>query len=362
MLHKLGSTGDTGMAAGELGSLARAPAGDRPASCRHEVGAAVFGVSLGLESECREFADFVARNYHAFLGEVPVCPDVRVRFGQGAGERARSRRKGMRAAGMGLYFDDRALFWENEFGFAILVEPDAAGGFGIHAYHFDLDRESDPDLRARNLQRSMRWALHFPVFSLLSERYDLRLVHASAVARDSGRALVFCGLNKVGKSTLSAFLARREGYSFMTDNFLLAGPEAVFGFPETLRLGPESLGQLGVQATGSTIYGKHHLALPPDGIRLKGDPAACFFVTNGAKLEATPMDAGRASSLIAGLDDYLGEFPRHSFMAALPLLPAVSMRPVAASDPVLRRRPWYRLSLPKDWRLGDAKELVEACI
>ena len=341
---------------------AQAQTGLRAGWCVREVGADVFGIRVGLESECREFADFVARNYRAFVGEVPAYPDVHVRFGQGAGERARTRRDGMRSAGMGLYFDDRALFWENEFGFAILVVPDAAGGFEVDAYHFDLDRESDPDLRARNLQRSMRWALHFPLFTLLSERRNLRLVHASAVARQDGRALVFCGLNKVGKSTLSAFLARGEGYSFMTDNFLLAGPEAVFGFPESLRLGPESLARLGVPATRSTVYGKHHLALPPEAISLKGDPAACFFVTNGAKLEATPMDAGRASRLIAGLDDYLGEFPRHSYLAALPLLPTVSTRPAATGDPVLWRRPWYRLSLPRDWRLDDAKELVEACI
>ena len=350
------------MAAGQHGCAAQAPAGLRPGSCIREVGAAVFGVSLGLESDCPAFADFVARNYRAFLGEVSASADVRVRFGPGAGERARGRRNGMGAAGMGLYFDDRGLFWENEFGFAILIEPDAAGGFEIDAYHFDLDRETDPDLRARNLQRSMRWALHFPLFSLLSERHGLRLVHASAVAREDGRAVVFCGLNKVGKSTLGAFIARCDGYSFMTDNFLLAGPESVFGFPESLRLGPESLARLGVPANGTTVYGKHHLALPPETISLKSDPAACFFVTNGAKLEAPPMDTARANCLIAGLDDYLGEFPRHSFMAALPLLPAVSMRPVAASDPVLRRRPWYRLSLPKDWRLGDAKELIEACI
>jgi len=338
--------------------------------------ACCFGVTLRLDSEDPDFTAFAARNYRAFLDVPAAAPDISVRFGPRAGAAARDRKAAMSRLGMGLHIDGDSLYWENAFGFSALVTPRGDGGFEVLAYHFDLEREHDPDLRARNHQRSLRWALHFPLFQCLGARARLRLVHASALAlpdRTGGdRALVFCGLNGVGKSTLAAFLARQPGYRFMTDNFLLTDGSAVYGFPEVLRLDPAALAKLGLTPEdGNTVYGKHHLSLAPEDICLRAEPAACFLVTNGEALSLEPLDAVLADRALAGLHAYLGEFPEQSYLAALPLLPAAGSCPGGPrSDggasgegaPLLSERPWYRLSLPLDWRLADVKELVESCI
>lgn len=329
--------------------------------------AACFGIALQVESEDPAFEAFVARNYRSFLGALSARPDIEVRFGPRAGQAARDRKAGMASLGMGLHFDNASLYWENDFGFSLLVTPGSEGGldggFAVEAYHFDLERETDPDLRARNHQRSMRWAIHFPLFVLLGERAGLRLAHASALARNDARALVFCGLNKVGKSTLAAFLAQQAGYRFMTDNFLLADEGSVYGFPEALRLDPDSLARLGLApAPETTVYGKHHIEVGPEDTCLQADPAAVFLVTNGPSLFAEPLDAGKALRTLAGLHGYLGEFPEQSFLAGLPLLGGAGPVQPGCETTVLSRRPWYQLSLPKDWELGDVKELVESCI
>lgn len=326
------------------------------------IGADCFGVTLRLESEDPDFEAFVARNYRPFAAQPAAQPDVRVRFGPAAGGRARQAKCGMAALGMGLHFDSDSLYWENEFGFAVEVTPTRDEGFEVEAYHFDLERETDPDLRARNHQRAMRWALHFPLFRLLAARRGMALVHASALARD-GRALVFCGLNKVGKSTLAAYLARQPGYRFMTDNFLLADGTAVYGFPETLRLAPGSLDRLGIDGeAGRTVYGKHHIEIGPEETCLEADPAAFFLVSNGATLAAAPLPAARALETLSGLHSYLGEFPEQSYLSGLPLLPGVATAQPNGKASVLADRPWFRLSLPLDWALADVKELVESCI
>ena len=216
-------------------------AGVRSATTRHDreahdretegsrLDARCFGVSLRLDSEDPDFTAFAARNYRAFLGAPAGRPDISVRFGPRAGAAARARKAAMSRLGMGLLVDSESLYWENAFGFSVLVTPRGEGGFEVLAYHFDLERERDPDLRARNHQRSLRWALHFPLFHCLGARKGLSLLHASALGFDDGagcdRALVFCGMNGVGKSSLAAFLAGQPGYRFMTDNFLLAARE-----------------------------------------------------------------------------------------------------------------------------------------
>ncbi len=341
-----------------------------------QLDASCFGTTLRLDSEDPDFTAFAARNYRAFLDASVAKPDIAVRFGPRAGTTARGRRDAMSRLGMGLNIDGENLYWENAFGFSILVTPRGDGGFEVLAYHFDLERERDPDLRARNHQRSLRWALHFPLFHCLGTRARLRLVHASALAvgdnAGADRALVFCGLNGVGKSTLAAFLARQPGYRFMTDNFLLTDERRVYGFPEVLRLDPAALAKLGLAPEGgTTVYGKHHLSLAPEAICLRAEPAACFLITNGEALSLEPLDGVLAGRALAGLHAYLGEFPEQSYLAALPLLPAAGPCPGGARSDggasgdwasLFSDRPWYRLSLPLDWRLADVKELVESCI
>ena len=117
-----------------------------------------------------------------------------------------------------------SLYWENAFGFSVLVTPRGDGGFEVLAYHFDLERERDPDLRARNHQRSLRWALHFPLFDASAPAPAAPAPRQRAGGpRTPPRALVFCGLNGSASRPWRPFWPGRPGLP-LHDRQLPAGP------------------------------------------------------------------------------------------------------------------------------------------
>ena len=319
----------------------------------------VHDVAIILDAPEADYLEFVARNYGPFVREA-VTPKVRVTFSREAARQARKVGSHMPRYGDGLFASQDALFWRNEFGFESLVKA-TDDGLEVLAHHSGLDHEVDSEARLRNLQRSMRWAVHFPMFALQRRDLSRHLTHAAAVAGPEG-AWVFAGLNGVGKSTLAARLLDRPGWSHVADNFLLGDASLLYPFPEVIRLSDASLraaSGTAVSAPEASVYGKHHLRARAVADPLS--PHAAFLVTNTSHLIVEPLEPMRAMLILRSLHDRLQEFPEYGHFAALPVLDRFAHAPVPAVPSCLGAARWYRLGLPLDWNLDTAIDRILAC-
>ena len=149
----------------------------------------------------------------------------------------------------------------------------------------------------------------------------------------------------------------------MTDNFLLAGPQWVYGFPEVVRMTPEAMERLGLQFTKPhTIYGKYHISLDSNSVCLKARPQTCFLVTNGEKLELVRLNPAHAWRTVEGMHAFLGEFPESSYLALLPFLGQGSFDDRPNLPMIFHDATWFHLSFPLDWNLESIMEVIEGCI
>lgn len=322
----------------------------------------VHGIETSVITGVPEFAQFVRANYHPFKTDAVENPEINVEFSLDAGERAAEIGHSLYGTGMGLAVGNDRLYWENEFGFRVLLTVGNSGNFDILAFHKDLLREQGSEEKYQNFQRSMRWAIHFPIFSLLRASHGWQLMHASAVARN-GKAIILCGLNKVGKSTLAMFLHQIQGYELMSDNFLLVGPQKVYAFPEAVRMSRESMDHLNLDTDGRPkIYGKYHVNIENNALNLEAHPKACFLVTRGKELALAKIDASQGWSTLEGMHAILGEFPESSYLALLPFVDAVRFGRHPGPTVLSRDTNWHHLSFPLDWNIKKVIEAVQNCI
>ena len=319
----------------------------------------VYGVSIEVRSPDNDFNEFVRRNYEPFLiSSFVEAPCISVLFSPKAGHLAQQKGQKLSSLGAGIRVSGDSLYWENEFGFKIFVKK-TINRIDILSYHFDLTRTKDREERYKNFQRSMRWAIHFPLFWLLKRKKNMNLAHASAVCRDD-KALIFCGLNGVGKSTIALKLAKTHRFKFVTDNFLLTDSQMIYGFPERVRLSAESWKRLslgGVKSSHDFVYNKYQLDLDNDNIQLISKPSHVFLMLSGRHLEFTPLNRPKALKIISGIHDYLQEFPEYSFYALMSFLdfendnfPKISLFPGSCQFSIFQN--------PMDWNLDKSASEV----
>lgn len=320
----------------------------------------VYGVRVQLSTPMDEFTEFVSQNYSQF-GTAAREPDIKVVYSEQAGRDAEQRTSNLRNAGGGLLFDSNVLYWENEYGFRVHLSYAKDGTVTVRSFHHDLLGKADEEERLKDFQRSMRWAIHFPVFTRLQYQRGWRLLHSSAVVKD-GEALVFCGLNGVGKSTLAVYLARERGYELMTDNFLLVGDGTVFGFPEVVRLSPAAAERMDFDSVwDNPVYDKYHVDPETIGAELRATPAAFFLINRGNTLETQRVDSLRSWETMQNLHSYLGEFPEHSYLGLWPHVTGETMN-TELSTRTMTTTPWYELSYKPNWNLEALADEVERCI
>jgi hypothetical protein len=147
---------------------------------------------------------------------------------------------------------------------------DGMGGFGVEP---DLPRITIPPTTETVRREERLWGV--PAALCFSRRGDLPL-HAAAVEID-GRALVFCGPGRFGKTTLAtAFL--RTGYRVLAEDLVCVrqrdGASAVLPGPASLRVRPDVAARLGpIEGTDVVLQDddRVHLAMR-DELRGSGDP------------------------------------------------------------------------------------------
>jgi len=278
-----------------------------------------------LTTEDENFAQFVNANYKPFISKSVEKPDISVRFTKKAGENAREQKKQLQTIGEDIYFSKKRIFWENEYGFTGLVTLNDLGNNNqpnicVQAFHQEFLEEQSSEERYKNFQRSMRWTVHYPLFTLLMERHNWELLHAAAVTNGE-TTLVFAGLNKVGKSTLATYLCQNHGFRILTDNYLLVGDQSIYGFPEVIRLGSESMKLFELESLWDhEVYGKHHIDPTDIGTAMEATPDAFFILSRGNQLRTREIEPEDAWQSMENLHAMLGEFPQHNFMAVWPMM------------------------------------------
>ena len=251
------------------------------------------------------------------------------------------------------------LYWENEFGFSILIDFHKPDCWEIVGFHFDLLKPQNVEQRLRNYTRCMRWMIHFPIFSMLECFQKKRLVHACAVSKDE-KAIVLAGLNKVGKSSLGHYIYAHFGFNYLSDNFLLTDGKFVYAFPEKERLSPDSVRKLKIHdASEQLVYGKHHIAVDTQRIEVQATAEAVFIVGNNQEGAIESISRGEALGLLESLHRYLQEFPEFTFYSLLDSFEWWEREPRPLFSEQTR---FFRLSMPLDWSIEKTATEVMKCI
>ena len=319
----------------------------------------VFGITAQIITDDYEFFIFVTSNYTLFPSVKINEPNITVFFSLESGNYAKQQKDLMERFGEGLHRDNKSLYWENEFGFAIFVDLSDPMHWRVLGYHFDLCKNIGVENQMKNYTRSMRWMIHFPIFSMLEQFQGKRLVHASAISKD-GNAIVLAGLNKVGKSSLARYLFDNHGFKYLSDNFLLTDGEMVYAFPEKGRLSPESLSNLNVTGVSKQIiYGKHHISVELENIEIQANPECVFIVCNHEKRGIIPISQVEALKLLESMHRFLQEFPEYSFYSLLDSFEFWSrdLNPLFSDQ-----SHFFKLTLPLDWSIKQTSEDIINCI
>jgi len=319
----------------------------------------IYGIDVQVKTTYSDFVEFIKNNYMLFLDNCSKKLRIQVNYSQEAGIIARSHKDNLLRIGEDLYYFESKLYWENQFGFSILVDTTCKNSWTINAFHFDLLNIQSIEERYKNFTRSMRWAIHFPVFSILEREQNKQLVHASAVTKND-ISLVFCGLNKVGKSSIALYFVSKLGYNFFTDNFLLTDGKWIYAFPEMCRISPEASNYFNIKLQNKQlIYNKYHVSLAKKNMVSKAKPTHVFFVSNSYENNIKTIRKNQLLALLGGVHNYLIEFPRYTFYS---ILSHIDLGPI--NNPSENFFPedtkYYWLNHKLDWKLETIVEDILA--
>jgi len=164
--------------------------------------------------------------------------------------------------------------------------------------------------RNQNVHFSARYAFHLPIIHQL-EQQGCVLLHGSAVEKDN-KAMIFSGLNRCGKSTLSSFFIK-QGYNHISDNFVLIKKNRLLPFPESQRIDKRSAALLNLKNKENAYFGKFHLK---SKARLSSPILKNILLLKfGQKTALKKIKKDQALRYLKSMHDYLKEFPGYSYLA-----------------------------------------------
>lgn len=171
-------------------------------------------------------------------------------------------------------------------------------------------------------QKHLRLTFHFPLFWLLETRYNMHLLHGSAIkAHDYG--IVFCGLADVGKSTIATYLNQTiPDIDILTDNFLLYNSKSIHAFQEMSRIDSNSFSIIGgnknkVQKRFS-IKGREYWV--PQKVQEEVEPKKAFIVSLGSEFKVEPITILQFIEMAISMNDIVREFHNYNYIGLMPVL------------------------------------------
>ena len=176
--------------------------------------------------------------------------------------------------------------------------------------------------------------IYYPLWFYLEATAGWHVLHASAVSRSSG-AIIFAGLEGVGKTTLALALAG-EGSTLLADNLIWYNEQQVMGVPEPIRLHDPSgplLERVRLRPLPIGTTQKGFFALEGDSMGA-ARPRAVLLPVFGRVTDIEPLEAEACADRMLATSPLTGELgPYVPFAAWMSLV-----RPVPGLETVRRQR------------------------
>jgi len=320
----------------------------------------VHGLVLQIRTDEDQFADLVDQYYSVFRVGYVNNINITVYFSHTIPWSEKTIAIENKRFGEGVYVGENELYWKNEFGFHCCLKIIDRKQWALQGFHDDLLYNYNSAEILKNMIRSMRWLVHFPVFEMLNRNKGIGVMHASAVSSEK-ETLVFAGLNKVGKSTLARYFYEKYGYQYLSDNFLLHDEKKVYAFPEKVRLSKEAIKYYGISdQKDSFVYGKKQLNVPNDRILQNSCLQKIFFINNGKTIKINSISHTEFKNMISSAHRYLKEFSEYEFLSFLDLYNKnIGNRQNCDIDSSCL---FYELTLPLNWDLKKVVENIYKCL
>jgi hypothetical protein len=227
-----------------------------------------------------------------------------------------------------------------------------------------------PDYEQKKFFDLLRYVVFFPIAWHLRRTRGWELIHASAVASDSGAVLV-AGPGGAGKSTTCLALTALAGLRLLTENLVFCDGSAVYPVAEPIRLTAESLQLLGDSARGlerfASVGGLKHKSMfvAPIDPDAAGVPAEVVFLArfsrDGHVRQLAPAVARELIRATNVLTLELNDF--YWYAAALDLLwPPIGPVRVDTLERLTATTPCYSLGIDRRAGVQPVVDHILACL
>ena len=320
----------------------------------------IHGLNVSLQTDDEKFYKLILEYYDPFVSQENDKSAIEILFSRRTSRNARYDYRNSKRYGENLYLGKSGFSWSNKFGFRCSIQLNSADHWIVEGHHDDLLLNDNPDDILKNMIRSMRWLIHFPVFEMLNRTRGLGLIHASAVA-NSETSLIFSGLNKVGKSSLARFYFEHKNYQYISDNFLLHDESLIYAFPEKVRLSDDAMNYYGlIHDESPKVYEKRQLNVPLESIKSNAKIDKIFYVVNGKKLQIKNLGSPDYNKTIDAAHRYLKEFSEYEFFSFLDLFSDIIGQRKRIS--IASHFDFFELTLPMNWQIESVVEEIQKCI
>ncbi len=208
----------------------------------------ILGITIKLNTNCNRFNNFVKYSIEEIknVNESLFNIDLTINFNKSIFEKKKNisliRKKNSEYFGSEIYWDSTNLFWDTKKLSVLITQYDKK--YLIKAFaslRFDQKIRKffnhNSEFENNFFLYVYRFAILYPAFSIFSNQKKYSVIHASAIYDEIKKeAILFVGLNGVGKSSLAFKLQQMERFTFLSDNFVLVDGTSVFPVPELLRL------------------------------------------------------------------------------------------------------------------------------
>jgi len=162
---------------------------------------------------------------------------------------------------------------------------------------------------AKLLNSIKRLVVHYPLLYLLEQKKKIYFLHASAVEKE-GKGFIFTGLPGCGKTTVMTILLK-EGFHFLSDNFLLWNKDRLFAFPELLRIRDGSIFREDMFMPSSL---RNYYRINPAFVTSEARPQKIFLLRLGEQSYLKKIQPQNSLRAILNLESTMKEFRDYSYL------------------------------------------------